>query len=109
MIARVWHGRTPVSKSEDYKKFLLEVAVKDYKNTEGLIGIEFLHKLENDEAHFTLITFWPSIEIIKNFAGDDFEKAKYYPEDADFLLEFEERVEHHQVFYEEFLKPMNKF
>jgi hypothetical protein len=31
-------------------------------------------------------------------AGDDFEKAKYYPEDDDFLLEFEEKVEHFEVF-----------
>ena len=38
------------------------------------------------------------MEVIKNFAGTDFEKAKYYPEDNDFLLEFEEKVQHHEVF-----------
>jgi hypothetical protein len=104
MIARIWHGKTTASKSEAYKKFLSEVAVEDYKSTEGLIGMEFLHKLENDVAHFTLITFWPSVTVIKKFAGNDFEKAKYYPEDKDFLLEFEERVEHHEVFHNEFIK-----
>ncbi|MGH8198223.1 MAG: hypothetical protein ACRETI_08630 [Steroidobacteraceae bacterium] len=31
------------------------------------------------------------------FAGDDLEQAKYYPEDADFLLEYEPRVVHYQV------------
>ena len=29
--------------------------------------------------------------------GDDLLKAKYYPEDQDFLLEFEETVQHYTV------------
>ncbi len=31
------------------------------------------------------------------FAGADVEKAKYYPEDAEFLLEYEPRVVHYEV------------
>lgn len=34
---------------------------------------------------------------IRAFAGDDIEVAKYYPEDRDFLLEFEPRVQHYEV------------
>jgi hypothetical protein len=37
------------------------------------------------------------MEAIKAFAGDDPEAAKYYPEDDDFLLEFEPIVVHYQV------------
>lgn len=101
MIARIWHGKTNITKSQRYKEFLLTTAVKDYKSVSGLKGLQFLHRVDGDEAHFTLITFWPSIETIKQFAGEDFEKAKYYPEDKNFLLEFEERVVHHEVFYQE--------
>jgi hypothetical protein len=36
-------------------------------------------------------------EAIKGFAGEDPELAKYYPEDADFLLEFEPAVIHYEV------------
>ena len=32
------------------------------------------------------------MEVIKGFAGNDVEKAKYYPEDKDFLLEIEPTV-----------------
>jgi len=35
--------------------------------------------------------------MIKGFAGDDTELPKYYPEDKDFLLEFEPRVVHYEV------------
>jgi hypothetical protein len=101
VIARIWHGKTRKSKGEEYKKFLLDVAVKDYKSIEGLLGLNFLFRIENDEVHFTLITFWPNIETIKKFAGNDYEKAKYYPEDKDYLLEFEENVIHHESFYRE--------
>jgi len=100
MIARVWHGKTSVEKSDRYKDFLLDVAVNDYRSVKGLRGLQFLHRIEGSEAHFTLITFWPSIDAIKEFAGEEYEKAKYYPEDSDFLLEFEEKVIHHEVFYD---------
>ena len=41
---------------------------------------------------------WDNLESIKNFAGEDYEKARYYPEDEGYLLEFEETVEHYQTF-----------
>lgn len=44
-----------------------------------------------------------NLEVIKNFAGEDFEKAKYYPEDKKYLLEFEEKVIHYEVFAEDCL------
>ena len=103
MIARIWHGKTSLSKSEEYKQFVLDVAVKDYKSVEGLMGLEFLHRIEDEEAHFTMITFWSSLESIKKFAGADYEKAKYYPEDIEFLLEFEKHVKHYDVFYKELI------
>jgi hypothetical protein len=34
---------------------------------------------------------------IHGFAGDDVEVAKYYPEDRDYLLEFEPTVVHYEV------------
>lgn len=101
MIARIWEGRTSLSKAAAYKEFLLKVAVHDYKSVKGILGIKFLHHIENSVAHFTLITFWPSVDTIKKFAGADYEKAKYYPDDREFLLDFPEKVRHCEVFYVE--------
>ncbi len=100
MIARIWHGRTRAEDYDAYTEFLKARAVPDYMNTPGFIRLEFLRRIEGDEAHFTLITFWESVEAIKRFAGEDYERAKYYPEDKDFLLEFEEKVTHYEVFAE---------
>ena len=98
MIARIWHGKTIAANFEAYTTLLKKLAIPDYTKTEGFRGLTFLRNISNAEAHFTLITYWQNLEVIKNFAGEDFEKAKYYPEDNDYLLEFEEKVQHHEVF-----------
>jgi hypothetical protein len=46
---------------------------------------------------FLTLTHWDSLEAVEAFAGEDISKARYYPEDADFLLEFEPTVEHYEL------------
>lgn len=97
MIARTWHGRVPAEKADAYHSYLLETGVLDYRSVEGNRGVQVLRRLEGDEAHFLLITLWDSWEAIKAFAGEDVERAKYYPEDEAFLLELEPTVTHYDV------------
>ncbi len=98
MIARIWHGKTAIENFEKYTEFLKERAIPDYRSTDGFVKLIFLRRKEGETGHFTLITFWENLDVIKNFAGEDFEKAKYYPEDENYLLEFEEKVTHYEVF-----------
>ncbi len=103
MIARIWHGRTKLSDKEEYRQFMLDKAVPDYKSTDGFVKLSFLQHDEGDITHFTLITYWKNLEVIKNFAGDDYETPKYYAKDKQFLLEFEDKVVHYEVFADEVL------
>jgi len=97
MIARIWHGITPKSKADEYVEYLNKTGIPDYQATEGNRGVHVLRRIEGEQAHFLTLTFWDSVDAIKKFAGEDFEKARYYPEDKDFLLEFEEKVTHYEV------------
>lgn len=97
MIARIWHGVTPAAKADAYLEFLNHSGVPDYQATPGNRGVYVLHRIQGDQAHFLTITFWDSPEAIAKFAGPDIDKAKYYPEDKDFLLEFEPTVTHYAV------------
>jgi len=97
MIARIWHGVTPKSKADEYVEFLNKTGVKDYRATEGNLGTYVLRRIEGEQAHFLTLTFWDSVEAIKKFAGEEYEKARYYPEDKYYLLEFEEKVAHYEV------------
>ena len=98
MIARIWHGKTDQSKLDVYSAFLRRTAIPDYKKTAGFQGLSFLRRVIGEEAHFQLITYWQNMESVRNFAGPEVDKAKYYPGDKDFLLEFEEKVQHYEVF-----------
>jgi len=98
MIARIWHGKTSAANFDAYTEFLKHVAIPDYQKTTGFKALSFLRHINDSEGHFNLITYWEDLDVIKNFAGQDFEKAKYYPEDDNFLLEFEEKVQHFEVF-----------
>ena len=98
MIARIWHGVTPASKSDEYLAYLNTTGVPDYQATEGNLGVYILRRIEGDRAHFLVISHWQSYAAIEKFAGPDIEKAHYYPEDEQFLLELEPTVAHYELF-----------
>lgn len=97
MIARMWHGRVPTSKAGDYREFLKRRAIPDYQYVAGNISVHVLERQEGDVTHFIMLTYWENLEVIHSFAGGDIAKAKYYPEDKEFLLEFEPTVQHYEV------------
>ena len=97
MIIRMWHGRVKHDNAEAYRLFLIERAIPDYQSVDGNLDVKILERREDDSTRFITMTSWESLESIKAFAGDDAEKAKYYPEDDRFLLEFEPSVVHYEV------------
>ena len=97
MFARIWHGVTAAAKSDEYFDYLGETGVPDYRATEGNRGVYVLRRIEGDRAHFLTVSFWESMDAIKGFAGGDPERARYYAEDEEFLLDFEPTVEHYEV------------
>ncbi len=98
MITRVWHGRTKPENAENYLQFLLHNGTKEYWQTNGILSVKIWQRKEEDCCHFWTVTEWMNMEAIKGFAGEDYEKAKYYPEDSGILLEFEEKVVHYETY-----------
>src|SRR5262245_23564710 len=98
MIARIWHGTTKREKADEYEAFLRRVAIPDYRSTKGNLSAYVLRRDADDKAHFLTLSFWESVEAIKRFAGESHEQAHYYPEDKNFLLEFEPTVQHYEAF-----------
>jgi heme-degrading monooxygenase HmoA len=95
MIVRIWHGRTPRKRADDYAAFLTLRAIPDYRTTAGNLDVAILRRDEADVSHFLTVTRWESEDAIRAFAGSEVLKAKYYAEDKDFLLEFEAQVQHY--------------
>jgi len=97
MIVRMWHGRVPTTKAKEYRAFTNRTAIPDYQSVPGNISVHILEREEGEITHFITLTFWEGLDAIRAFAGEDVERAKYYPEDKDYLLEFEPTVVHYEV------------
>jgi heme-degrading monooxygenase HmoA len=97
MIARIWRGRTAASRSDEYVSFLERTGLRDYRQTAGNRGVLLLRRVSHGVAEFTTLTLWDSMDAIRRFAGDQPERARYYPEDPEYLLEMPPFVEHYEV------------
>ena len=98
VITRIWHGRTKAEHADEYLQFVIDTGVPDYKSVDGNLSVEIWRRIEGDVCHFWTVTKWDSFDSVRKFAGDDLEKAKYYPEDWKYLLEFEPTVQHCETF-----------
>lgn len=98
VITRIWHGRTRADHADQYLRYVIDTGVADYKSVPGNLSVEIWREIEGDVCHFWTVTKWDSMESVKEFAGEEYEKAKYYPEDSEYLLEFEPFVRHCETF-----------
>lgn len=97
MIVRMWHGRVKTTQAQSYREFLNHRAIPDYRSVAGNISVHILERGEGEVTHFVTMTLWTNMDAIRGFAGNEAEKAKYYAEDEDYLLEFEPTVMHYEV------------
>lgn len=98
IILRRWSSRIRTADREDYVAYIKATGVEDYLATPGNLGCEMLLRDCGDGiTEVSTLSWWRSLESIRAFAGDDLDRARYYPLDDRFLLEKPERVEHHLV------------
>ena len=94
MIARIWHGRTKTSDAEIYRQYVIATGIVGYRSIKGNLGAQIWQQSIGEFTHIYTISWWDNYDSIKAFAGDDFERAKYYDQDKKYLLEFEPNVQH---------------
>ncbi|GAB2793850.1 antibiotic biosynthesis monooxygenase [Rhabdobacter roseus] len=97
-ITRLWHGRTNLKDADMYLEYVMQTGLKEYVSTKGNLSAKILRRTEGETCHFITISEWDSYESIINFAGKDFEKAKYYHKDKEYLIELEENVIHYETY-----------
>ncbi|HWA01480.1 MAG TPA: antibiotic biosynthesis monooxygenase [Caulobacterales bacterium] len=97
MIARVWRGEVPKAKSAQYLHLMRTVALPDYRAVAGNRGAWCLVRDVGEATQFEMLTLWDDVGAIKAFAGEDYERAKYYEFDADYLLRMDPTVMHYEA------------
>jgi heme-degrading monooxygenase HmoA len=94
VVARTWRGWTRRDDADDYVAYIEETGMRQYLETPGNRGAWILRRDEGERTEFTTLSFWDSLEAIRGFAGDDLERAVFYPEDDRFLVDREDTVKH---------------
>lgn len=97
MIARTWRGAVAKQRAEEYHEYLLATGVPDLRATPGNLGVYVYRRFEDALAHFELVSLWDGLDSIRAFAGEPVDRARYYPDDAEFLLELAPKVLHYEV------------
>ena len=94
MIARIWRGAVRREDSDEYVEYLRATGLPEYRATSGNRGAWILRRDNGARTEFVTLTFWDSLDAVRGFAGDDVERAVFYPEDDRFLVDRETTVSH---------------
>lgn len=97
MIARIWRGRVHLEMLDEYRAYIADTGLRDYKRTPGNLGAYMLTRDAITHGEVLTVSFWESYDAIARFAGTPLDRARYYPEDERFLLDFPESVTHYDV------------
>lgn len=97
MIARIWRGAVRSPDGDEYAKYIEDTGLAEYRSTPGNLSALMLRRDLDDRTEFVMFTTWESMDAIKAFAGEDPERAVYYPKDDRFLIEREDTVAHYEV------------
>ena len=57
MVARVWHGRTPLDKADEYRQYLFDVGVKKIATLPGNRGVQMMVARTADQGEFMVISY----------------------------------------------------
>jgi len=99
MIFRIWHGWTTPENADVYENLLKKEIIPEIasKNISGYRGFQLLRRQLNNEVEFITITQFHSLEAVKQFAGEDYEKA-YIPDKARKVLSrHDDRSQHYEM------------
>jgi hypothetical protein len=97
MIARIWRGAVRAEDAADYASYIQRTGIADYKKTPGNRGAWLMSRAYGDRAEIITLSFWDDWQAIRGFAGQDIDKAVFYPEDDRYLVERDLTVRHYEV------------
>jgi heme-degrading monooxygenase HmoA len=96
MISRIWHGYTTKDNADVYESLLqneIFVGIAK-KKIDGYRGIQLLRRELPSETEFITIMWFDSIDSVKDFAGEDYERAVVPDSAQKVLSRFDKTSEH---------------
>jgi hypothetical protein len=90
-IARIWRGRTPAARAEEYARYLYEHGIRPLE--EKALGVQLFREDRTTDSEFVTISYWENVEAMSRFAGSDPRRIHHLPRDPEFLIELPREVQ----------------
>jgi heme-degrading monooxygenase HmoA len=90
-IARIWRGRTRRDRADEYEAYNYEAGIKPLIQT--ALGVQTFREDLEDETEFVTISYWESIEAMREFTSSDPLEVHHLERDEEFLIELPKKVQ----------------
>ena len=100
-VARIWKGRTSAARADEYQRYLDATGISKILATRGNRGVTVMRRPDGETVEFTVLSVWDSLDAVKQYAGENYQKAVLLPRDREYLLEVEPNVVHAEIVREE--------
>ena len=99
MVGRIWHGWTTLENADVYEDLLKTEIFPGIatKKVQGYRSIQLFRRALGDEVEFITIMWFDSWDSVRQFAGEDYEKAYVPPKAREVLLRFDDRSQHYEI------------
>jgi hypothetical protein len=99
VVGRIWHGWTLPKNAEVYENLLKNEIFPGIaaKKVSGYLGIQLLRRPMENEIEFVTIMLFESWEAVKEFGGEDYERAYVPPKAREVLVRFDNRSQHYEI------------
>ncbi len=102
MIGRIWHGWTTPANADTYENLLKTEVLPGIAamKVPGYRHVQVFRRPLGNEIEFVTIMWFDSIEAVKKFVGEDYERAHVPPRAREVLARFDERSQHYELIEE---------
>jgi heme-degrading monooxygenase HmoA len=97
MISRHWIGIVKTEKVADYLAHLDATVFPNLSKIDGLKNSYYLKRPVKEGMEFLIVTEWESVDAIKIFAGEDYEKSVVDPYAKAMMVTYEKKVRHYTI------------
>ncbi len=97
-ILRVWRAEIRRALKAEYVEYVTSTGLAAYRSTPGNLGASIaVRDIDPERSEIVTLSWWSGTEALRAFAGSDFQRARYFPDDDRYLLSRPEQVLHYDA------------
>lgn len=97
-VLREWRAEIRRALKDEYVRYVQATGLAAYLGTPGNLAASVaVRDLDSERSEIVTLSWWSDTEAIRAFAGADYGRARYFPEDDRFLLTRPEHVHHYEA------------